>query len=405
MDMDLRDIITEEFKEQFQDSFAHATGFGVVFVDLDGNHIGEGSNFTPYCAAINKTQEGAAYCAKTNRKAIEIAIETKKPSIYVCHAGLINIEVPIKYNGEYIGAFTAGQVLCSDMGSYPKERKLGAIPWLETEEATEYFSKIKILTKQQIESTAVALENITNYIIQSIMYSKLQESLIEEQNKRIEYEKNRIEIEHRLKLAELDALHKQVTPHFIFNVIGSISRLITLKEYDLAKEILDSFSKMLRYSLSNPSVKITLRQELDYIESYLNIQKIRFLGRIIYNINFDEDILNLEIPFFSLQPLIENAIEHGLLPLEGGGKLELNCLSKDDSYIIEVKDNGVGMTKEQLSYIYDNLNEPKFIPTNNQIGLRNSYRRFNLLYENRLSYTIESNIGFGTSISIKISKK
>ena len=142
-----------------------------------------------------------------------------------------------------------------------------------------------------------------------------------------------------------------------------------------------------------------------YIESYLNIQKIRFLGRIIYNINFDEDILNLEIPFFSLQPLIENAIEHGLLPLEGGGKLELNCLSKDDSYIIEVKDNGVGMTKEQLSYIYDNLNEPKFIPTNNQIGLRNSYRRFNLLYENRLSYIIKSNIGFGTSISIKISKK
>jgi len=211
--MELRDILTDEFKEQFQDSFAHTTGFGVVFVDLDGNHIGEGSNFTPFCAEINKTAEGAEYCSKTNRNAIEIAIATNKPCIYVCHAGLINIEVPVKYNGEYIGAFTAGQVLCSDMDSYPKDDEPTTMAWLETEEATEYFKKIKVLTRQQIESTAKALENITNYIIQNLMYSKLQESLIEEQNKAIAFDKAKAEMEHALKLAELDALQKQVTPH------------------------------------------------------------------------------------------------------------------------------------------------------------------------------------------------
>jgi len=82
---------------------------------LDGKHIGEGSNFTPYYAEINKTKEGISYCANTNRRAIEIAIKTKKPCIYVCHAVLINIEVPLTYNNEYIGSFTTGQVLCSDM--------------------------------------------------------------------------------------------------------------------------------------------------------------------------------------------------------------------------------------------------------------------------------------------------
>ena len=109
----LKEILTEDFIERFQESFAFATGFGVVFVDLNGNHIGEGSNFSKFCREINRTKEGAAYCANTNRKAIEDAMRTKKPSIYVCHAGLINIEIPLTYEGEYIGAFTAGQVLCS----------------------------------------------------------------------------------------------------------------------------------------------------------------------------------------------------------------------------------------------------------------------------------------------------
>ncbi|HAE92150.1 MAG TPA: hypothetical protein DCG60_05820, partial [Tissierella sp.] len=183
MDIKLTDILTEDFLEKFQDSFAFATGFGVVFVDLDGNHIGEGSNFSKFCSAINKTKEGASYCALTNRKAIDLAIKTKKPSIYICHAGLINIEIPLTYGGEYIGAITAGQVLCSDMDIYPKDSDFKLLPWLHTEEAAEYFRNIKVLTRQEIEATAVSLENIANYIIQNTMYNKLQEKLAKERQK------------------------------------------------------------------------------------------------------------------------------------------------------------------------------------------------------------------------------
>jgi ligand-binding sensor protein len=215
MKISIKDILTEDFINKFQESFAYATGFGVVFVDLEGNHIGEGSNFTKFCKEINKTKEGAAHCARTNRKAIEIAMKTKKPSIYVCHAGLINIEIPLTYEGEYIGALTAGQVLCSDSDIYPKDNELSTIPWLNSNEAKDYFNNIEILTKQQIEATATSLENIANYIIQTSLYNKLQEKLIEEQKKIMEYKKKQIEMEHQLKLAELDALQKQVTPETV----------------------------------------------------------------------------------------------------------------------------------------------------------------------------------------------
>lgn len=402
MKFTLRDILTKDFIERFQDSFAFATGFGVVFVDLEGNHIGEGSNFSIYCRKMNETKEGAAYCASTNRKAIGIAIKTNKPSIYICHAGLVNIEIPLTYEGEYIGAVTAGQVLCSDGYIYPKDSVISAFPWMESDEAKEFFSNVKTLTRQQIEATAVSLENIANYIIQMTMYNKLQERLVEEQSRRLQYEKRQIEMEHQLKVAELDALQKQVTPHFIFNVINSISRLISMEKYDSAKNMLDSFSKMLRYSLYDINTNITLNQELEYIENYLKIQKHRFADRLEYEIITNDDLADMSIPYFSLQPLVENAIEHGLLPLEYGGLLKIICKSEDGIARIEIIDDGVGISSERLRKIRDNLERGNNYPGTSHVGMRNCYRRLMLMFEDRLGFTIDSSIDTGTKVSISI---
>lgn len=403
MNIELKDVITEEFKEQIQDSFAYATGFGVVFADVEGRHLGDGSNFTRFCTAINNTKEGAACCALTNRNAIALAIKTQKPCIYVCHAGLINIEIPLIYNGEYIGAITAGQVLCTDMNCYPKDTIVCSLDWLKSEEAKIYFSEIKVLTRQQIEATAKAMENISNYVIQQTMYSKLQEKLIEEHKKTLEYERQHIEMEHQLKLAKLDALQKQVTPHFVFNVISSISRLISMKEFSKASDMLDSFAQMLRYNLSNIRTTITLQQELDYIQNYLAIQKHRFAERIEYDIKIDDEAFHLVIPFFSLQPLIENGIEHGILPLPNGGKLLLSCFATVKGYMIEICDNGKGMSKKQLEEINDKL-EGLNTCTSNHVGLFNSYNRFKLMYGESVDFSISSKLNVGTCIRIEIAK-
>lgn len=404
MNIELKDVITEEFKEQIQDSFAFATGFGVVFADLEGRHIGEGSNFTRFCTAINNTKEGAACCALTNRNAIALAIKTHKPCIYVCHAGLINIEIPLIYNGNFIGAITAGQVLCTDMNCYPKDTIVSSLDWLKSEEAQRFFREIKVLTRQQIEATAKALENISNYVIQQTLYSKLQESLIEEHEKTLKYEKRQIEMEHQLKLAKLDALQKQVTPHFVFNVISSISRLISMKEFAKASNMLDSFAQMLRYSLSNIRSTITLQQEVNYIQNYLAIQKNRFSERIEYDIQIDEEALTLIIPFFSLQPLIENGIEHGILTLPYGGKLMLSCSSANEGYLIEIRDNGRGMSENKLEEIYSNLTTGLNSCVNNHVGLHNSYSRFKLMYGDKVKFSISSKLNEGTCIDIEITK-
>lgn len=401
MNISLQDILTEDFIQRFQESFAFSTGFGVVFVDLNGNHIGPGSNFSKFCQEINKSEEGAAYCANTNREAIQLALQSKKPSIYICHAGLVNIEIPLTFEGNYIGAITAGQVRCSDLNEFPQDPTEKSFQWMETKEASDYFKSIKTLTKQEIEATAISLENIANYIIQTVMVNKLQERLAEEQRVRLESEKKQIEMEHRLKLAELDALQKQVTPHFIFNVLNSISRLISLNEHKSAKNMLDAFASMLRYTLYDTNSSISLKQELNYIKHYLNVQKLRFSERLDFELIEDNELQDVPIPYFSLQPIVENAIEHGILSKESGGFLKINCQKEHDTVLIEIIDNGTGMDQTQLNEIERTIHAD-FQEGNNNVGLRNAYRRLQMMYGDHFHFKLKSKPGIGTTVSLKI---
>ena len=210
--LSIRDIITEQFQNQIQDSFSLATGFGVVFTDSEGNHLGSGGNFCSFCHKINETKKGAHYCALTNKHAIEIALKTEKPSIYICHAGLVNIEIPLIYEGVCFGAITAGQVLCSEENNYPRDAIADEINWMENTELSASFHEIRKMSCEQIEATASSLSTITNYIIQTLSYSQIQETLARKSEELLIEENRRIKLEQQLKLAQLDALQKQVTP-------------------------------------------------------------------------------------------------------------------------------------------------------------------------------------------------
>lgn len=395
MTVQLNDIISPEFQEEIQDSFALATGFGVVFVDKDGNHLGEGYNFCKFCKKINKIPEGRIACANSNKLAIDISLKTKKPSIYICHAGLINIEIPLFYSGEYIGAITAGQVICEEPEAYPRYKSLIDIEAFNRIKNTTEFENIKVLSIAEIEATERALYSMSKYMVQTAKYNKTQKELFIAKNKKTE-------LEHQLKLAELYALQKQVAPHFIFNVINIISRLISMENYDTAKKMLDSFSGMLRYTLSDIHSYVTLEQEISYIKNYISIQKIRFGNRIDFDIFCDPKMKSIQIPFFAIQPLVENSIEHGLLKLASGGKASLICKRYEKYDEIHLVDNGIGISKELLKNIKLTLETNQKDILQNHIGIINSYRRLLYMYDDRLSFEINSEKNNGCEIIIRI---
>ena len=392
--VDLRGIITEEFQKEILDPFAFATGFGCVFTDTEGNHVGPCSNFCRFCQKINETKEGAHYCALSNRNAIHLALKEKKPSIYICHAGLVNIEIPLVYEGTCIGAITAGQVLCHDENAYPQEQIDSKIHWLSDAELADYYGEIEVMSRQKIEATTTALSNLTNYVIQKLAYSQVQEQLAKKSEELLI-------AENQLKQAKLDALQKQVTPHFIFNVLNSVSRLLSLKDYDTAKHMLNSFTQMMRYTLSNLQSSVFLEKELEYIKNYLSIQKIRFGDSINYQIFCDPDMKTMKIPFFSLQPLVENSIEHGLRNKEDGGTVTITCTRQAAQDTIVIADNGVGLSPKKLEELQQSLSAG-FDSSGQHVGLKNCYKRFQLMFDRQFSFTLSSSDSSGTQITIII---
>ncbi len=397
----LSQIIDEDFQQEVQEFFAFATGFGVVFIDNEGRHIGPGSNFSRFCNAINACGEGAARCAGSNRQAIGLGLSTLEPCIYICHAGLINIEIPLVYEGHCVGALTAGQVLCEDDEGYPKDQPFDYSHWPAAATLRAYYAEIPRRSRKQIEATAAALAGISNYILQKVAYGQIQADLAANREKLLLYEKQKLELENQLKRAQLDALQKQVTPHFIFNVINSVSRLISLAEYPAAQEMLDAFAQMMRYSLSSVQPEVFLEQELGYIQNYLTIQSIRFGQGIHHKIECDPRLHKLRIPFFSLQPLVENSMEHGLLENQTGGEVCLRCTLEDGSCHIRLSDDGAGIDPARLEKIRTEcLSRSPAAPPAEHIGLYNCFTRLKLLFGEGLSFDIQSSPGQGTAIHI-----
>lgn len=405
---ELADLIPEKLQRELQESFAYATGFGVVFVDKEGRHIGEGSNFSRFCRAINADPKDGARCQCSNKNAIRIALKEGRPGIYICHAGLVNIEIPLTLDGELIGAITAGQVICEGNHPFPQDEQATRQLWRENELYASYYREIPILSLKQIQETARALQNFSNYILQQKSYTQIQEHVGHLTDKLLKNQKKLINLKNQLALARFEALQKQIMPHFTFNVLNSISRLMSMKKNDQAQEMLESFSSMLRYALSRPAAKVTLKQELDYIRHYLRIQRYRFGENLAYHIDCDKKSESLTIPFFSLQPFVENALEHGILnpTHKYGGELDIVCRAGISAYTIEIRDSGAGMDENTLGAILEEL-ASKRLPRGGKIhiGMSNCFKRLRMFFGARCTIAVKSSLGCGTTIAITIKNK
>jgi len=172
-------------------------------------------------------------------------------------------------------------------------------------------------------------------------------------NQRILADKNNeiraTEFNRNLTELELKALRAQMNPHFIFNCMNGINRLILEDENELASRNLTKFSKLIRMILDHSEKKaVSLDQELEMLETYISLEAQRFKGRIDYSISVDPtiDTRNIELPSMILQPFIENAIWHGLMHREGdGGRIDIKIEERDDVLHCTIEDNGVGREK------------------------------------------------------------
>lgn len=192
-------------------------------------------------------------------------------------------------------------------------------------------------------------------------------------------------------------LQAQIQPHFLFNTLNSV---IALSEIDLKKmrNLLEEFCDFLRYKFQfqNMDELVSITEELAVVRSYLNIEKVRFGERIQVNWQL-EDCENVKVPFLSIQPLVENAVRHGIMKQTKGGIIVIRVISNENYTEIAIEDNGVGMSESKIQQIL--VGQPDM---NGGIGLMNTNQRLKRYFGTGLQ--IESTIGVGTKISFRIKK-
>lgn len=224
----------------------------------------------------------------------------------------------------------------------------------------------------------------------------------------IEEMKEKAELDRLVKEMELNHLQSQINPHFLFNVLNTISKKSYIEGAEETSHLIDSVAALLRYNLGNLNHPVTLREEIKVVKEYFYIQATRFQNRVQFNIEEDEQALNQRIPNLTIQPLVENAFIHGIESYEKGGRIEIHI--KDYSNVVKVivRDNGVGMDEEIRESILSTEVPKRQTKTSSGhstgLGLKNVIRRLRLFYQTDDIIQIESSPGKGTNITLLLPK-
>lgn len=215
---------------------------------------------------------------------------------------------------------------------------------------------------------------------------KLMQEIVWEQNER--------------RKSELDALQSQINPHFLYNTLDSITWMIEGERNDEAAFMISQLAKLFRISLSKGHTIISVKDELQHAQSYMNIQRVRYKDAFSVIFDVEPELEKYCAVKLTLQPILENAINYGVDPMDDCGEIRIGVKKKGDMLILFVEDNGIGMSQEEVSLLLTDSNR---IPKHGSgVGLINIHNRLQILFGKNYGILVESEPDEGTKVSIKI---
>lgn len=205
----------------------------------------------------------------------------------------------------------------------------------------------------------------------------------------------------RLRKAEFELLQAQINPHFLYNTLDTIVWLAEAGDQKRVVSMVGNLSDFFRTSLNQGKDIISIREELAHVRSYLEIQQVRYQDILRYEITVPEDIYEYKIPKITIQPLVENALYHGIKNKRGQGTITVSGKRNENGFVLYVRDNGIGMTQERLKEVRAGIQKLSY--TGKEIyGLYNVNERIRLNFGETYGISIESTYGEGTCVSISL---
>lgn len=261
---------------------------------------------------------------------------------------------------------------------------------------------------KKLESTMKEIEEADYLLVEEVNIGKQKEiaSLSESFNlmmRRIKELMDKVvEEQETQRKSELKALQYQINPHFLYNTLDSIVWLVDNNKNKEASEMVVALAKLFRISISRGRNIITVKDELEHARSYLLIQSIRYADAFKYEFDVDPNVVEYTTLKLILQPMIENAIYHGLKNRIDEGYIKISAKLVNTKVVFEISDNGYGMREEKIEELYENFKNPEL---NDGVGLKNIYLRLKIYYGDEADLQIESELDEGTTIRIIIPMK
>ena len=204
--------------------------------------------------------------------------------------------------------------------------------------------------------------------------------------------------------AQYQALQAQINPHFLYNTLDTMSSIASIQDCDLVSDLCQSLSNMFRYSLDMKYPYATVSREIAHLKNYIFVMNVRMRQEIRYHFDIDDDALMYSVPKISIQPLVENAVNHGLKNKRGEKNIYIKIWQAEGKLYVMVKDDGVGMDAEKFNRLLKE-NDTGLVEEGNSIGLLNINARLKMIYGEEYGLFIESEPGKGSSVYLTVAAR
>ena len=386
-DNPLKKLISSNIYSRFS-SILSLSDISLFLIDRTGDILHEFIPSPDFCTHICQIEQGKVCSDYINQLK-----ESNGEGNFTCRYGLENILLPIKAQDETIG-YVAGMQIYSQENEYQKYMINTGSLQNESGMELEFIAK-SIASLKTVEQNKIKMhEQICNHIAKNISIELSKGvSHFDSDVARLSIEKEMLE----KKIIDLEAKNMSlvINPHFLFNTLNCIARIAYFEKSLKTEELIYCLSDLLRYNLKQDDQLHTIASDIDNIEKYLYIQKIRFKNRLEYTIDVPEKIKSYRIPNMVLQPIVENALIHGVTPKREGGKISIHAEESNNSIIISISDNGNGFPKRILDTVQKLENK-------SGIGIWSTDNRLKRYYGGGYGLEIVKSDYSGSTVAIKI---
>ncbi|MBI4317081.1 MAG: histidine kinase [Chloroflexi bacterium] len=393
---DLRQLADLHALDRLMGAFIRATGLpsGCGIFDLHGERLVpvDLTRFPRICRVVWTSSRGQERCSALIRQIIEgyAATGSSQASHHTCHLGLTVCAAPILEGSAPIGVVLAGQVWEKPPSARRRAGLIRGGDWFDIDrpEMERALDDIRVVPPEEMRGAAGLLQAIVSHVVSAGLSCRRSE--------------REAELEKMLYETELGMLQSQINPHFLFNALNTVMWLASLEKAKETVKIVCALADLLRYNLRQLGQLVPLQQELEQIKGYLLIQKARFADRLHFVVDVEPSAAMVPVPVLILQPLVENAIIHGLEAKAGSGTLVVTARRKGSGVVIEVRDDGIGMSREAYQSLAERVRKAGSQVGAPGLGITNVVRSLRHHFGDRAAMEIVSNAGQGTTVRLTI---